>query len=107
MTIADSPTKNYTAEAYLALEVQSEIRSEFRDGKMIAMTGGTPKHNEIIPMFVFLLTGALRKQPYSIFVTDQRLWIADRDIYTYPDIMVTPRPAALKPGRKDTIMPPF
>ncbi|TAF51097.1 MAG: Uma2 family endonuclease, partial [Oscillatoriales cyanobacterium] len=44
---------------------------------------------------------------YSIFVTDQRLWIPDRNIYTYPDVMVTPRPADLMPNRKDTVMNPI
>jgi Uma2 family endonuclease len=56
---------------------------------------------------VFLLTADLRKQPYSIFVTDQRLWIPKLDQYTYPDIMVTPRPPELKPDRKDTVMKPI
>lgn len=107
MTIATTEPKRYTAEEYLALEVESAIRSEYRQGEIVPMTGGTPAHNQIIRMLVFLLTAALRKQPYSIFVTDQRLWIPDRDLYTYPDIMVTPRPAALKPGRNDTVTNPI
>lgn len=107
MTLASSQPKTYTAEEYLALEVESEIRNEYRNGEINPMTGGTPAHNEIIRMVVFLLTAALRKQPYSIFVTDQRLWIPDLDQYTYPDVMVTPRPPELKPGRKDTVMNPI
>ncbi|ESA38780.1 hypothetical protein N836_30095 [Leptolyngbya sp. Heron Island J] len=107
MTIATPQTKTYTAEEYLALEVKSETRSEFRNGEIVEMTGGTPEHNEIIRMFVFLLTAALRRQPYSIFVTDQRLWIPDTNLYIYPDVMVTKRPPDLKPGRKDTVMNPI
>ena len=113
MTVSLSPErspdlqKTYTAEEYLALEVSSDIRSEFRDGEIVEMTGGTPAHNEITRMSVFLLTAALRKQPYSIFVTDQRLWIPEANLYTYPDVMITPRPPALKPGRKDTVMNPI
>jgi Uma2 family endonuclease len=107
MTIATTKPELYTAEDYLALEVESAVRSEFRNGEIVAMTGGTPAHNEIIRMFVFLLTAALRKQPYSIFVTDQRLWIPKATLYTYPDVMVTPRPPDLKPGRKDTVMNPI
>lgn len=110
-----TPSKTYTAEEYLDLEVESELRSEYRHGAIIPMTGGTPAHNEIIRMLVFLLTAELRKQPYSIFVTDQRLWIpggiassqGNRELYTYPDVMVTPRPADLKPDRKDTVMNPI
>jgi len=106
MTITIDPTKTYTAEEYLALEVESEIRNEYRNGAIIPMTGGTPAHNEITATLIFLLKSALRQQPYSIFVTDQRLWIPDLDQYTYPDVMVTPRPPELKPGRKDTVMNP-
>ncbi|MGF1496844.1 MAG: Uma2 family endonuclease [Elainellaceae cyanobacterium] len=106
MTITIDPTKTYTAEEYLALEVESEIRNEYRNGEVIPMTGGTPAHNEITATLIFLLKSALRQQPYSIFVTDQRLWIPDLDQYTYPDVMVTPRPPELKPGRKDTVMNP-
>ena len=107
MTVATRQTKTHTAEDYLALEVESDIRHEFRNGEVVEMAGGTPEHNEIIRMFVFLLTAALRKQPYSIFVRDQRLWIPDAKLYTYPDVMMMPRPADLQPGRKDTVMNPL
>lgn len=100
-------TKPYTAEEYLALEVASDVRSEFRNGEIVEMTGSTPAHNEISRMFVFLLTAALRKQPYSIFVADQRLWIPEATLYTYPDVMITPRPPELKSDRKDTVMNPI
>ena len=96
--------KPYTAEEYLALEVASSTRNEYRNGKIVPMTGGTPAHNEISGSFFFLLKAALRKQPYSIFMTDQRLWLPDANIHTYPDIMLMPRPPEMKPGRKDTVI---
>ena len=106
MTIATAP-KTYTAEEYLALELESDLRHEFRNGAVVELTGGTPEHNEIVRMFIFLLTASLRKQPYSIFVTDQRLWIPAVKLYTYPDVMVTPKPPELQPDRKDTVMNPI
>lgn len=102
-----TPTKTYTAEEYLTLEVESNIRHAYRHGAILPMTGGTPAHNEISRMLVFLLTAQLRRQPYSIFVTDQRLWIPELEQYTYPDVMVTPRPAELNPDRKDTVVNPI
>ncbi len=107
MTLTSGSTQTYTAEDYLALEVESDRRHEYRHGEIIPMTGGTPAHNEIAATLIFLLISALRKQPYSIFVTDQRLWLPEFDQYTYPDIMVTPRPPELKPGRIDTVMNPI
>lgn len=106
MAIASSPTEIYTAEEYLALEVESDLRSEYRNGAIVPMTGGTPEHNEITGNFIFCLKAALKGQPYSIFVADQRLWIPSCNLYTYPDAMVTPRPVELKPGRKDTVTNP-
>jgi Uma2 family endonuclease len=73
MTIAPSQSKPHTAEEYLVLEVESEIRNEYRNGEIIPMTGGTPEHNEITGNLIYLLKSVLRGQPYSIFVTDQRL----------------------------------
>jgi len=107
MTLTPSPPQTETTAAYFALDVASDLRHEYRNGEIIPMTGGTPAHNEISANLVFLLKGALRKQPYSIFVADQRLWIPEPDDYAYPDVMVTPRPAALKPGRRDTVLNPI
>lgn len=109
MTISLSPglKKSYTAEQYLALEVDSDVRSEFRDGEIVDMTGGTPDHNRLSGALNALLWLGLRKQPYSVFVTDQRLWIPAVNLYTYPDVMIVADPVGLQPGRKDTVINPI
>ncbi len=109
MTIAAAippSTQRYTAEEYLALEVESPVRSEFRNGEILEMTGGTPAHNQLTSAFNALLWFGLRRQPYSVFVTDQRLWIPAVNLYTYPDVMVIVNPVTLKPDRKDTVINP-
>jgi Uma2 family endonuclease len=53
-----------------------------------------------------LLKSALRGKPYRIFATDQRLWIPDRSLYTYPDVMVAEKPLQLQTGRTDTVINP-
>jgi Uma2 family endonuclease len=74
MTVALTPSQTLaaplTTEDYLAAEVQSEIRNEYRNGEVIAMTSGTPAHNQLISAFNALLWFALRGKPYSVFVTD-------------------------------------
>ncbi|KJH72763.1 Uma2 family endonuclease [Aliterella atlantica] len=107
MTATVIEPKIYTAEEYLALEVESETRNEYRNGEIVPMTGGTPAHNEIIGNLIFILKAALKGKPYSIFVTDQRLSIPERNIYAYPDAMIVPRPIELQPGRKDTVINPI
>ncbi|MGF1513875.1 MAG: hypothetical protein ACFB5Z_09290 [Elainellaceae cyanobacterium] len=55
MTAAPSSNHTYTAEAYLAREVNADTCSEYRNGEIIPMTGGTPEHNKIITALNALL----------------------------------------------------
>lgn len=96
----------YTPDEYLELELASETRSEYRNGAIVPMTGGTPDHNELAVNLVSLLKSALRGKSYRIFATDQRLWIPDRNLYTYPDVMVVEKPLQLQTGRTDTVINP-
>jgi Uma2 family endonuclease len=107
MTITPLPTKTYSPEEYLALEVESETRSEYRNGEIVEMTGGTPTHNEIAGDLFVLLKAALKGKPYSIFMTDQRLWMPAANTHCYPDIMIVTRPIVLLEGRKDTVTNPL
>ena len=70
------------------------------------MTGGTPNHNQITGNFYAVLNFALKRQPYQVFVTDQRLWIPKRRIHTYPDVMIVQTPLVFEEGRNDTITNP-
>lgn len=105
LTISDP--KTYSAEEYLALELESNLRNEYRNGEILPMTGGTPEHNELIRALTVILSLSLHRKPYQVFLTDQRLWIPDCNLYTYPDLMVIPRPVELKLGRKDTVINPI
>ena len=98
--------KIYAPDEYFDFEVNSDTRHEYINGEIIPMTGGTPEHNEIASILNAALRVSLKGQPYSIFVADQRLWIPDRNLYTYPDVMVVPRPLERQPGRTDTITNP-
>jgi Uma2 family endonuclease len=109
MSIALSPpgTPIITADDYLTQEITSETRNEYRNGVVVPMTGGTPEHNEIASVLNALFRLALKGQGYSIFVADQRLWIPEANVYTYPDVMVARRPIERKPDRNDTVMNPI
>lgn len=96
----------YTPQEYLELEINSEERHEYLDGEIVPMVGGMPNHNRIVLNFGAALNFALKRQPYDVFVTDQRLWIPQKRIYTYPDVMVVQGELQLQEGRKDTITNP-
>ena len=78
----------YTPEEYLALEEQAEYKSEYHNGEIIPMTGGTTNHNEISGNLYANLKFALKKKPYRVYIADVRLWIPYHSVYTYPDVMV-------------------
>ncbi|PZV18451.1 MAG: hypothetical protein DCF22_01645 [Leptolyngbya sp.] len=96
----------YTPDEYLELELASETRSEYRNGAIISMTGGTPDHNELAINLAAFFKSVLRGKPYRIFGADQRLWIPDRNLYIYPDVMVIEKPLQLQTGRTDTVINP-
>ncbi len=98
--------RTYTREDYLEFEMASEERHEYVDGTIRLMTGGTPDHNELAINLATLLKSALRGKPYRIFGADQRLWIPERNFYTYPDLMVIEKPLQLQTGRTDTVTNP-
>ncbi|VXD17872.1 Uma2 family endonuclease [Planktothrix paucivesiculata] len=78
----------YTPEEYLALEETAIDKSEYHDGEIVTMTGGTTNHNSIIINLIANLKFGLRGKNYSLFTSDVRLWIPLTRRYVYPDIMV-------------------
>ncbi len=99
--------RTYTPGEYLEFEVNSEERHEYINGEIIQVSGGTPNHNKIALNVATALNFALKRQPYEVFVTDQRLWIPEKRIYPYPDIMVMIPPLEYAEGRRDTLTNPL
>lgn len=99
--------KHYTPEEYLDLEVNSQERHAYIDGEIVPMPGGMPNHNRIAGNFYAALNFALKRQPYDVFITDQRLWIPRKRIYTYPDILIIQGELQLQEGRRDTLNNPM
>ena len=100
-------TRYYTPEEYLELEEQAEYRSEYRDGEIIAMTGGTTNHNKIALNFAASLKYGLRKKNYDVYISDVRLWIPRYRQHTYPDIMVIQGEPIYTGANTTTVMNPL
>lgn len=78
----------YTPEEYLALEEAAIDKSEYHDGEIVPMPGGTTNHNKIALNFCRKFPLTVNSQNYEIFINDVRLWIPLTRRYVYPDIMV-------------------
>lgn len=98
--------RTYTPEEYFEFELSSQLRHEYANGEIRLMTGGTPNHNDIAGNLYIFLKLALKTKAYRTFYVDQRLWIPNRNIYTYPDVMVIETPLQLQERRTDTVMNP-
>jgi Uma2 family endonuclease len=96
----------YTPEEYLALEEKADIKNEYIDGVIIPMAGGSVNHNQIALNLSTELNFAFKKQDYCIYMSDVRLWIENKNIYTYPDVMVIAGNAEFFNNRSDTIINP-
>ena len=100
-------TRYYTPEEYLELEEQAEYKSEYRDGEIIAMTGGTTNHNKIALNFAASLKYGLRKKNYDVYIGDVRLWIPRYRQHTYPDVMIIQGEPIYATENTTTVMNPL
>ena len=104
--VAQTQQRFYTPGEYLALEQTAEAKSEYRDGEILPMTGGSTNHNDIAGNLYAHLKFALRQQPYKLFIGDVRLWIPTWRLFTYPDIMMIAGEPAFYSERTDTVTNP-
>lgn len=97
--------KCYTPEEYLAREETAEFKSEYHDGEIIPMTGGSLNHNEIITNLC-ALKSLLRRQGFRLFASDVRVWLPQHRKFVYPDVMVIEGEPVLYENRVDTVVNP-
>ena len=96
----------YSIEEYLTLEEAADYKSEYIDGEIFPMAGGSTNHNRIAGNFYATLNFAFKTEDYEVFMSDVRLWIPKKRIYTYPDAMVVVGEPEYYNNRTDTITNP-
>jgi Uma2 family endonuclease len=96
----------YTPEEYLELEATADYKSEYIEGQIIPMAGASINHNRISLNLSSGLNFAFRDKNYEVFMGDIRLWIPQKLIYTYPDVMIIADEPEFFNNRTDTITNP-
>ena len=86
--LANPQSPKMTVEAYLDWEPRQELRYEFVDGAIFAMTGGTLPHNDIAINLLTALRPHLRAQGCRINIADAKVSVTP-SIYRYPDLVVS------------------
>ena len=75
-------------QEYLDWEADQDIKHEYENGKIIAMTGGTIPHSQIAANFSAILIPHLRGKGCKVAVSDAKV-ITKSGKYYYPDVVVT------------------
>jgi Uma2 family endonuclease len=79
----------FTPEEYFAWEERQQVRHEYINGEVYAMTGGTLNHGRIALNFASLLKTHLRGSGCQLGNSDCRVNIHASTNYVYPDVSVT------------------
>jgi len=95
-----------TEAEYLAFERASELKHEFIQGEVFAMTGASEAHNLISVNLITTLKTQLRGRPCKIYPGDMRLKVEASGLYTYPDISVVCGEAQFVDEEFDTLTNP-
>jgi Uma2 family endonuclease len=100
------PTPRLTPEEYLAIERAAEFKSEYYDGQVFAMSGGTFPHVLTISNLSRSLGNALAPCGCRVLSSDLRVRAAGR-AYCYPDVAVVCEAPRFADDQKDTLLNPI
>lgn len=89
------PKPTFTAADYLEWEASQDTRSEFIDGQVYAMAGGTLEHNAATGAVFATLRHHLKGTPCRAFVSDVRVQVQASNSFFYPDVVVGCQPSEL------------
>jgi len=105
MSVAEQVRKLTEAD-YLALERAAEFKSEFYDGEMFAMAGGSPMRSLIGTNVVIEFGLRLKGRLCVPFNADLRIKVEQSGLLTYPDLSVICGPLQFAAGTDDTVTNP-
>ncbi len=80
--------KFISKEEYLDREAIAETKSEYHNGKIIAMAGAQEIHNRIVGNLMGELYACLKHKNCQVYPSDFLLYLAECEKYVYPDITV-------------------
>jgi Uma2 family endonuclease len=87
VALSAEPIRPMSPQEFLAWEETQELRHEYVNGKVIAMTGGTIPHNDLALNLFLVLAPHVRSRGCRINVSDVKVKMRRR--FRYPDLLVT------------------
>ncbi len=98
--------KKFSPAEYLILERTSAYRSEYFQGEIFAMAGGTPRHSKLKTNLIIALGVPLRGHSCTLYDSDLRILVDQTGLYTYPDASIACGPLELADGQPDVVFNP-
>jgi Uma2 family endonuclease len=86
--VATQSIPRVSEDEYLRLERAAEYKSEFLDGEIFAMSGGSLRHSLIAGNWGSELRLQLRDRGCRVFTSDARVRTSKTGSYLYPDVSV-------------------
>ena len=99
-------TTRFTPEQYLERERKADFKSEYDDGFITAMAGGSPEHNTIAGNLFAEVRSQLKGRPCAAYIGDVRLCVGPTGLYTYPDVMAVCGERQFLDSEMDTLINP-
>jgi Uma2 family endonuclease len=97
MTTLPAARHRYSYAEYLAYERDSGMKHEYDDGEIIAMAGGSPRHNALASRVSAALENG-RRPGCVAFQSDQRVRVMATGRATYPDASLVCGPSERDPA---------
>lgn len=101
------PVYDLSPEEYLAIERQAEYKSEYVDGVMYEMAGGSERHNLIAGNLITELNLQLRETPCRVYPSDLRVRAANSKRFFYPDVSVVYAEPQFADDERDVVLNPI
>ena len=100
------PKPFLSPEQYLEIERSAEIKSEYYEGEMFAMSGGTMAHSALQAALALVVGGRLNRENCVMLSSDIRIRVSATGLYTYPDFAIVCGEPAFADGHPDTLLNP-
>ena len=99
MPALSAPKHFISEQEYLDGEQHSELRHEYIDGQVYAMTGASDRHGLILNALAYALTPAARRKGCQLFTSDMklRLEMGGKTVFYYPDLLLSCDPQDREP----------
>jgi Uma2 family endonuclease len=89
MVAAREQLPKLTPEEYFAWEEQQEVKHEYFDGEVYAMTSGVPNHSKIAVNLTILVGSHLDESGCQVFNSDARIKVENANKFVYPGLSVS------------------